>query len=229
MRAKSEIRKFAENLRIDKGLSYKEISIITGVSKSTLSGWLKEIPLSPIQQSTLREKMEANRESFTARAWLVNRLRYSKVREEADQAGVRVFNELPQDRSVDELALAMLYLGEGSKSYGRVQIASTQPPILRYFLKMLIQLYKIDEARLTFRLNLVRAAKELEKDYIEWWKTELKYSPARFIKTQFDSRSQSNSLSENYRGVCTLTYYDTFLQRKLISLASIFIQTRSAS
>ncbi len=227
MRGKTDNRNLAEKLRIEQGLSYAEISRLTGVSKSTLSGWLKDIPLTIEQQLQLQEKMEANRASFAARAWSINRTRYQKARQQADQVGVRVFTELPKHRSIDELSLAMLYLGEGSKSYGRVQIANTQVAILRYFLTTFKRLYRIDETRLSFRLNLVKAAVSFDKDFIDWWKAELRYPNARFLKTQYDTRSHVKKITDNYHGVCTLTYYDTYLQRQLLSLATVYITSHS--
>jgi hypothetical protein len=98
---------------------------------------------------------------------------------------------------------------------------------LRYFLNTLKRIYKVDESRLSFRLNLIDAAVTLEKDFIEWWKTELHYPNARFSKTQYDSRSQAKMMTSDYHGVCTLTYYDTYLQRRLISLATVYINSRS--
>jgi transcriptional regulator with XRE-family HTH domain len=228
MRAKTEKRIQAESLRKEQGLSYSDISKVIGVSKSTLSSWLNHIYLSDEQQEQLRRRMVSNRASFAARAWSVNQKRYQKARQLAVQAGIGVFDEIPEHRSVDELSLAMLYLGEGSKSYGRVQIASTQVVILRYFLTTLKQLYTIDETRLRFRLNLVIAAITFENDFIDWWKTELRYPSARFSKTQYDPRSQVKKVTGNYHGVCTLTYCDSYLQRKLVSLANVYINSRIA-
>jgi transposase-like protein len=223
MRAKTEKRIQAEKLWSEQGLSYADISKQTGVSKSTLSAWLKHIYLSKEQQEQLRKRMEANRASFAARVWSVNRERFLIARQRAAQDGIDVLSELPKHHSIDELSLAMLYLGEGSKSYGRVQIASTDVTILRYFLKMLKKRYQIKETRLCFRLNLVNAAYPLENDFITWWKKELNYPNARFIKTQYGLRSHVESLTDDYHGVCTLTYYDTYLQQRIISLANAYI------
>jgi len=228
MRVKTEKRIMAEKLRKEQGLSYSDISELTGVSKSTLSAWLKHIYLSDEQQIQLRKKMETNRASFAARAWPVNRERFHNARQQAILDGSNILSELPKHRSVDELSLAMLYLGEGSKSYGRVQIASTEARILRYFLTNLKRLYMIDEKRLSFRLNLINAAYPLEKELISWWKNELCYPNARFIKTQYDSRSTKELITDNYRGVCTLTYYDTYLQQRILSLANTYISTCSS-
>ncbi len=61
MRAKSEKRLLAEQLRLKEGLSYNEISEQIGVSKSTLSNWLKHITLAPEQ-----EERRARRTNSTA-------------------------------------------------------------------------------------------------------------------------------------------------------------------
>jgi transcriptional regulator with XRE-family HTH domain len=68
MRVKPQKRIQAEMLRKEQGLSYSDISELIGVSKSTLSGWLKHIYLSDEQQEQLRMRMESNRASFAARA-----------------------------------------------------------------------------------------------------------------------------------------------------------------
>jgi len=227
MRAKPENRILAEKLRVEQGLSYNEISSLTGTSKSTLSGWLKGLLLTEEQRLKLQEKMEANRSTFAQRAWLVNRERHEKAHTIAVQAGINVVNELPKHRSIDELSLAMLYLGEGSKGYGRVQIASTQANILLYFLAMLKKLYQINETRLSFRLNMVNAAKPHEEEYILWWKTELRSPHARFLRTQYDPRSRVTKITNGYHGVCTLTYYSTALQQRLINLANAYISRSS--
>jgi transposase-like protein len=223
MRAKNEKRISAEKLRRDDGLSYSEISELIGVSKSTLSSWLKQISLSSEQQEILKNKMDANRDSFAARALIVNRERFINSRMQAQHEGSNLIEKLPKDHSIGELALAMLYVGEGSKSYGRVQIANTDPGILRYFLSALILLYDIDESRLSFRLNIVDIARLYEKEYIDWWKNEIRYPNGRFLKTQFDIRSRAQVITPGYHGVCTITYCDTYLQQKILSIAYSYI------
>jgi transcriptional regulator with XRE-family HTH domain len=223
MRAKSEKRLHAEKLRQEQGLSYSDISKITGVNKSTLSAWLMHISLSHEQKAQLLTRMDENRASFAARAWEINRKRFANNRDRANQEGIDVFKKLPKDNSIDELSLAMLYLGEGSKSYGRVQIASTEAKILYYFLLTIRRLYHINENRLSFRVNLIKAARPFENDFILWWKNALSYPNARFLKTQYDSRSHKEEISKDYHGVCTLTYHDTYLQQRILTLAYTYI------
>jgi DNA-binding transcriptional ArsR family regulator len=81
MRTKPEKRLLAERLRRDHGLSYREISILTGISRSTLSSWLRAIPLTPEQEARLQDRLRRNRSSFAARALPINRERYRRARQ----------------------------------------------------------------------------------------------------------------------------------------------------
>jgi len=154
MRAKSERRLHAEALRREQGLSYKEIEALTGINRSTLSGWLRDLSLAPAQEARLQARLVANRAGFAARALPINRQRHAHARQAAFQAGAAVSCSLGDDRALHELALAMLYAGEGSKRSGVVQLANMDPNILRYFMWALTHLYAVDQRRLTFRLSI---------------------------------------------------------------------------
>ena len=227
MRAKSEKRLLAEKLRFEQGLSYNEISVLTGVSKSTLSSWLREISLTPEQEARLQARLRTNRSTFAARALPINRERYQRAREQAYQAGVNIVDNIPDGTNVDELAFAMLYIGEGSKTGGRVQLASTNPDILKYSLNSLRNLYDIDAQRVSFRLNLVEAARPREKEFKEWWSRKLEFDQEQFRKTQYDSRSRATQVTGNYHGVCTLTYNDTYLQQRILGLGQTYINSKA--
>lgn len=226
MRAKSEKRLQAEKLRYEDGLSYNEISALTGVSKGTLSAWLKKVPLTPEQEERIQQHIENNQTSFVTRAWKINKERFQKARQDAFQIGVDVMSQLSTEDAVDELALAMLYLGEGDKSGNRLMLASTDPLILRYFLWAIRKLYGVSKEDATFRLNLVEAARHVEKAMIVWWAEQLSCSAEQFRKTQFDHRSKYSKIIGDYHGVCTITYNDTYLFQRLVGVYSTYIQSR---
>lgn len=225
MRTKSAKRLEAERLRTEEGLSYREIEEITGVSRSTLSHWLRDIPLTEEQKARLQERIRANRAAFAARAWKINRDRHRQAREEARRGGEKIVDDLPEKACLDELALAMLYLGDGTKTGGRVQLASTNPDILRYFLWTLRSL-EVEEERISLRLNLVEAARTVEQKLIRWWARKLDCSEEQFNKTQFDTRSHQTKVTEDSHGVCTITHYSTYLQERILGLAQAYVQSR---
>ena len=164
MKAKSEKRLLAEELRSEQGLSYNEISGRLGVSKSTLSNWLKGLSLTVEQEEHILQRVKDNRSSFAARAWQVNKDRYRKARKEAFQIGGDIASQLPNDAVVHETALAMLYLGEGDKTGNRVQIASVDSMILNYFLWAIRELYGIERGQVSLRLNLNEIARSVESE-----------------------------------------------------------------
>jgi hypothetical protein len=120
----------------------------------------------------------------------------------------------------------MLYLGEGDKTGNRVQIASTDPLILQYFLWGMEKLYRVDRKLVSLRLNLIELAHPLEKQMLEWWAFQLFCSTTQFKKTQFDSRSKRTEITGNYHGVCSITYNDTYLYERLTGVYSSYLIKR---
>ena len=223
MKAKSEKRLLAEQLRIEEGYSYNEISQQVGVSKSTLSHWLKHISLTLEQEQRIQQRIEDNQTSFVAKARKTNQKRFRDAREQAFQTGVKIISHLPDNDNIHELALAMLYLGEGDKTGNRIQLANTDPVVLQYFLWALEKLYQVKRSEMSLRLNLVEAARPLEDNMKAWWAEQLGCLEAQFLKTQFDQRSKNPKLTGNYRGVCTITYNDTYLYERLVGVYSSYV------
>ncbi len=227
MKAKPKKRLLAEQLRLEQGLSYSEISEQIGVSKSTLSNWLKHVSLTPEQEERIQQRVESNQSIFVAHARQINKERFRQARATAFQIGVNIVSNLPDDNAIHELALAMLYLGEGDKTGNRVQIASTDPMILQYFLWGMEKLYKVDRKLVSLRLNLIELARPLEKQMLEWWAFQLFCSTTQFAKTQFDPRSKRTEITGDYHGVCSITYNDTYLYERLTGVYSAYISQRT--
>jgi transcriptional regulator with XRE-family HTH domain len=226
MKGKSEKRLLAEQLRREQGYSYNEISEQVGVSKSTLSSWLKNIALTLEQEQRIQQRIENNQNTFVAVARKINKERYRRAREEAYQQGEDVASMIPDNHAVHELALAMLYLGEGDKTGNRVQIANTDPAVLGYFLWAMEELYDIERTEMSLRLNLIEAARPLESEMIKWWAGTLGCTIGQFQKTQFDGRSKSTHITGDYRGVCTITYGDTYLLERLMGVYSAYFSRK---
>lgn len=227
MKGKSEKRLLAEQLRREQGYSYNEISEQIGVSKSTLSHWLKHIFLTLEQEQRIQQRIEDNQTTFVANARQTNKRRYREAREQAFQKGMEIASLVPNDDAVHELALAMLYLGEGDKTGNRVQISNLDPDVLRYFLSAVESLYQIDRSEMSLRINLIEAARLLELQMIEWWTEQLDCSMQQFQKTQFDQRSKYTQMTGDYHGVCSITYNDTYLYERLIGVYSAYLDQRS--
>lgn len=106
---KSAEKQRALSLRAQ-GLSYNDILKEVGVSKSTISLWLRDIPLSDNQIANLANKFRAGREKFSRSMHSTRDARWAAYHREAENE-YAVLSQDPQFM----FGLA-LYIGEGSKT-----------------------------------------------------------------------------------------------------------------
>ncbi len=153
--AKDDLREKAVAMRRE-GRSYREIREVVGVSKSTLSVWLRDIPLTEEQQQALTRR---GPQATSARA---DANRQLAARRRADvQAKARAqIAEL----SESELFVAgvVAYWAEGTKNkpwrFGQgVLFVNSDPGLIQLFLRWLA-LVGVERNRLQFRLLIHESA-----------------------------------------------------------------------
>lgn len=214
------LKKKAIELR-RQGLGIREIEKELNVARSTLSGWLKSIPLTKTQKQALYQRWEKGLEKARKRAAKINReakkARIKKIEKEAQQ----FLNSLEVNPKTLEVFLAGLYLGEGFKTSGRTAIGSSNPSVLKGFIILLRKLYNIDESRL--RAAIYARADQDVKEIETYWSRFLKIPKNRFHKTQIDKRTTGRKTYPNYKGVCCVYYHNTALQRRLIAISEEFL------
>lgn len=154
-RAKDDLRKIAVAMR-EEGRSYREIQGVVGVAKSTLSLWLRDVPLSKEQRLALalRSPADSTRRAQAIRASAAQRR--ARIQAEA-RAQITKLSE-------SELFVAgvVAYWAEGSKNKpwrtgARVSFLNSDPAMILLFLRWLT-LIGVDGERLQFRLNIHESA-----------------------------------------------------------------------
>lgn len=171
--ARPKDKEKAIKLRL-KGLSYSQIKSEMGLSKSTLSGWLKSHPLSDEQIKKLRD--------FNPQR--IERCRNTKAKKVEERLG-NVYEKVSTDilkLNKRDLFIAgmFLYWGEGSKSERfTTALSNTDPAMLRFFLKWL-KLFNINNEKLHITLQLY-SDMNINRE-IEFWSKELKLSTHLFKK-----------------------------------------------
>lgn len=218
----SQLREQAINLRTRKELSYGEIRKKLGVSKSTLSYWLREFPLSEDKILELRrlgwQKGEISRERFR------NTMR--KKRELADLKIYETYKKQISGLSRDSLFVAglMLYLGEGDKRNNtRIVLANTDHRIIKFFIKWIVDFLDVrkDDIRIQLHLyeNMDRAK---EKNF---WDRELNLKEHQFYKTQVRKLQKSSfSYAGSHRhGTCSMYVLGVEKKRKLMMAIQAFL------
>jgi len=219
---KIDMNKKEFSIRLRKqGKSIRDIENILNISRSTLSGWLRNIELTKEQKEKLHQKWLAALIKARLKAAEINRNerleRIEKIKQEAKEflSGVKI------DKTLKELMLAIFYLAEGTKRENSIVIANSNPEILKAFLNLFRYLYQPDESK--FRCCLHLRKDQSEEQLKDYWTKILNIPKSQFHKTQFDNRTVKPTF-RNYKGVCVVIYFDMNLQRRLLYIGEELIR-----
>ncbi len=202
-----------------RGKTYGEIQKTLNISipKSTLSNWCGKVPLSSKQQDKIRYLIKKGSEKGRATALVVNKLKRERYIQDVRKRIGHIANKL-KNKDISKIALAMLYLGEGSKNQkGSLMFGNSDPLVINLFLSLLRYCYNIDENK--FRCTLQCRADQDVKKLEKFWSRITKISLSQFYKARIDPRTIGKpSKKAEYKGVCRIDYFsgDIFMELKQI-------------
>ena len=221
--------KFAEKdkalyLRIEQQLGYRTIAKQLRVSKSTLSRWLRDVPLSEERIKELRKNAwsrgEASREIFRRTMRRKREMNEQKIYE----IQLKKFKKL-SDQSLFVAGL-MLYLAEGDKkNYASIGFANTDPEIISFFIWWLNKFLKIPKYKLKLELHLYESMDLRQEE--KFWEKRLKINRDQFYKNQVRPlRKSSFSYRESFRhGTCKVYFYSVQSKSELMLSIKAFLAT----
>lgn len=171
-------------------MSYSQIKQRLGISKSTLSGWLKDYPLSKERISELRDNNEQRIERYRNTMRKKHDARLQAVYEK-ERKDILPLN----DREIFILGLG-LYWGEGTKLYNAtLSISNTDPSIIKFFISWLIRSLKISKDKLKVHLQLYKDM-NVERE-VHFWEKILGISKKQFTKPYI---KESSLKAINHKG-----------------------------
>lgn len=207
------------------GKTYREIikDINIPIPKSTLSSWLRNIPLPPEYSNKVKVLISQNIALARSKALEKNReIRsqfFKSLYQKNSHIAPRIF-----DISTAKIALAMLCLGEASKynpvSRSSFYLGNSNPQIIILFLKLLQICYSIkqDKIRCTVQCRADQNP-ELLKNY---WSEITGIPPRLFYKPLIDPRTVGKpTLKKEYKGVLRVNYLDNTIRHDLESIAKL--------
>ena len=213
-----KLRERALELRKE-GKSYSQIKNETGVSKSTLSSWLRDYPLSRERINQLRANSEIRIEKFRQTMF---KKREERLNNLYNFEKKRILPFLKKELFVAGLAL---YWGEGSKAdWSRVALANTDPQVLKFFIYWLKSIYKVQSKDLKVALQLYKDM-DIKKE-IKYWAEFLNISIKQFIKPYI---KESLSCRINHKGsfghgTCTIMFNKVELKEKIMMQLKILTE-----
>lgn len=211
--AHRELRKKAINLRLQ-GYSYREVRKKIHVSKSTLSSWLSNYPLTKAQFMLISQKRRKNKLLQIERNRLTLKMKKEKRLKKQYSKQKRAF--LPLNDKEILLAGLFLYWGEGNKRIdGPVSLNNTDPYVLSFTLNWLTRGLGIPKEKIKIDLHLYSDMDiEIEK---EFWSKQLNISLKQFRKPYIKKNSRRKIDQKGYgHGTCGLVVHNVLLKEKVM-------------
>ena len=221
MKYKDSLRNRVKQLR-KTGKTYLEIKKIVRrrIPKSTLSYWCKNVKLSQKYQKRIQKLVLNYAKIGRATALIVNKKRREKYLGSVANRNKHLATVL-ENKNIAKIALAMLYLGEGSKTKrGSLMFGNSDPFIISLFLYLLRYCYNIDESK--FRCTLQCRSDQNIENLEKFWSKLTKIPKSRFYKAKIDPRTVGKpSKKSGYKGVCRIDYFSADLFIELITIPNI--------
>ncbi len=178
---------YDSNMRIEKqravelrgeGMSYSLISEQLGISKSTLSNWLKDLPYTPNEQVLYRIRRGQGTYGLQRRQMRINEI------SELNALGIFEVGKISK-RDLWMIGLG-LWIGEGSKTMEQIRLVNSDPRVVYLFIRWLREICELQDENITIAMHLYPDSDELSS--MKYWMDVTKLPKKQFRKTQIDRR-----------------------------------------
>jgi transposase-like protein len=203
---KTTERDEARRLRCEEGLSVREITQRLGVSKSSVSRWVRNVPLTPEQQ----ERLRAQNPRYTAQnlGADANARRARLTRRRWHEDG----RAMAQHYGSEFAAGCMLYWAEGSKARNVAQLSNSDPEIVRFFVTFLRHFFDVRDEDFRVTCNLF-ADHLADQERIErFWLSLLSLPPVclrKSVVNVYSKYSQKKRRNMLPFGTCRISVHRT--------------------
>ena len=205
-----------------KGIAIRDIEKTLGIPRSTFSGWLHSVTLTEKQQNKLKKQAKQGLIEARIKAVQWHNAQKKERLEKAARIGAEILKSVPNNSKTLELALAFLYLGEGSKRNAGTSLGSSDPKIIKFFIYCLQRIYDVQNEKIKCYLHL-RADQNPERMKL-YWSKGLGLPVTNFGKPSIDIRTRGKATYSHYKGVCLVECGRVDIQRRLVYIANGFCE-----
>lgn len=192
------------------GRSYSQIKAELGLSKSTLSLWLRQYPLSKDKIRLLRDVNEVRIERYRQ---TMQRKRDAKL--------LDYYNEgknllLPFSKKELFIAGLFLYWGEGGKTLKHtVSINNTDPAVIKFAIYWMVESLNIPKEKIQVYLHLY--SDMVSEQETEYWSKELNMPKQQFAKPYVKESKRADLDQKGFgHGTCGVRVYNTVIKEKIL-------------
>lgn len=178
---KTDERRQARELRA-RGLSIGDIQEQLGVSRSSVSLWVRDVVLEPEQRERLVDRIRLG--PMVAGELKAQRAR--ELRQTYQDEGRR----LVRDRGADYLAGCMLYWAEGAKARNTLKVVNADPEILVCFARFLRNHFDVPDEKMRVYCNLFADHVARQNEIENYWLDVLGLPRSSLRKTMLNTYSK---------------------------------------
>jgi transcriptional regulator with XRE-family HTH domain len=202
---KTHKRDRARLLRQRDGRSIKHIARVLGVSKSSVSLWVRDIEMTPEQHAALLKRNGMHERQRLARA--ANIQKWRSIRRGCQADGRR------RARSGDAMYAAgcMLYWAEGSKQGHQVQISNADEEVIRFFVWFLRRYFLVPDHKIRLSCNLFADHESRQREIEDFWLSVARLDRRSLRKSMVNRYSRYSKKKRKNRlpyGTCRLSVGD---------------------
>jgi transcriptional regulator with XRE-family HTH domain len=206
---KTAEREEARRLRKEEGRSVKELAKLLGVSRSSISLWVRDIELTEEQYMALRRRMGGRIDGSRANAVLA--LERRRAWQESGRQRARRREPL-------HASGCMLFWAEGARRRNVIQFVNSDPVMVAFFLRFLRECFGVADQKVTVSCNLFADHLERQREIEDFWLAELELTRANLRKStvnHYSKYSQKKRQNKLPHGTCRLCVYDTQLTQHI--------------
>lgn len=196
------------------GKTYSEIKEELDVSKSTLSDWLRNFPLTESQILRLEKNKKHKKHLAIEKTRNIKQIKREARIATTYQKQIKYWLRLSK-REI-ELAGVFLYWGEGNKRLnGPILLNNTDPQVLKFTLFWLQKGLGVDKSKIKVYLHLY-SDMDIKKE-VSFWSQELDIPLNQFTKPYIKESKRTEVEHKGYgHGTCGITVYDVLLKEKVM-------------
>ena len=192
-------------MRREEGRSIKEIARSLGVSRSSVSVWVRDISLTEEQRQALDKRHavhngQAKGAAANARIARERRSRYQQYGRALARLGDAIF-----------VAGCMLYWAEGAKDRHKAMLCNSDPEMLRFFARFLRACFDVPDEKMRICCHLFADHEAKQHEIEEFWLTIVGLPRSCLNKSMvncYSRWSQKKRKNKLPYGTCRLTVYD---------------------
>jgi transcriptional regulator with XRE-family HTH domain len=200
---KTDEQRQARELRAQ-GCSVKEIERQLDVARSSVSLWVRDVPLGEEQRRVLAARVTEGRlQAAVRKAQAARRVRAGYQRD-----GRR----LARERGTLYASGCMLYWAEGAKGRNAVQISNSDPELLSLFVRFLRDHFGVEDNAFRIHCHLFTDHLDHQREVEQFWLEQLgltSMSLRKSVVNTYSKYSQKKRANKLPYGTCKLVVYST--------------------